>query len=474
MINKLSGLSDAKKNILGILLIATLAIIIYSNTFDASFHFDDTPAIVENYAIHRFDLKEIFSTSSRPILDLTFALNYYFGKLNVVGYHLVNLMLHIANGVMLYFILLWTINPPHPNPPPQGGRAGEGVPQAPQGGRAGDEVHQASQGGAAGEGVHQAPQVGRAGEGVFSAVNFRVPLYASLIFIAHPIQTQAVTYIVSRSSVLATTFYLLTLLLFIKAFDKKSGNSNPPIPPLGKGGEGGFAEKGGGGGFEEGKKRRDTFALRHKLYLVGAFLASCLGMGTKQEAATLPLMLLIYDFYFISDGDWKVFKSHYKIHLIMFSTLAVVLYLSFSGLMTYISFDYAKGIPMPQEEPITSFQYFLTQLHVIPYYIRLLFIPTNLNLDYDWPITRNIDLPTVFFFVLLTSLIIAAIILFRRARLISFGILWFFVTLSVTSSFIVIYDVIFEHRLYLPSIGFAIVIAFLISRISNLKIGGKV
>jgi len=420
MINKLAELSDTKKIALSTILIATVAVIIYSNTFYSSFHFDDTPAIVENYAIHRFDLKEIFSTSSRPILDLTFALNYYFGKLDVFGYHMVNIILHIVNGILLYFILLWTINPPHPNPPPQGGRVEEGI-SSPLGG--------------------SPPEA--AGEGVFSAnssINFRLPLYASLIFVAHPIQTQAVTYIVSRSSVLATTFYLLALLLFIRAFRFLSSSLVSRPSPF---------------------------------YIIGAFLASCLGMGTKQEFATLPLMLLIYDFYFVSKGDWKVLKGHYKVHIAMFSTLAIVLYLSFSGLQTYISFDYAKGVPMPQEGTITSFQYFLTQLHVIPYYIKLLFIPTNLNLDYDWPITRNIDLPTVLFFVLLTFIVIVAIKLYSKARLVSFGIIWFFVTLSVTSSFVVIYDVIFEHRLYLPSIGFAIVIAFLISRISNLKILGK-
>ncbi len=442
--NKPANVSDTKKNLFSTLLIATLAIIIYSNTFDASFHFDDTPAIVENYAIHRFDIKEIFSTSTRPILDLTFALNYYFGKLNVFGYHLVNLMLHIANGIMLYFILLWTINSPHPNPPPQVGRAEDG----------GSPLRVGSPPEAEGEGVPQGDV----------RVLHRIPLYASLIFIAHPIQTQAVTYIVSRSSVLATTFYLLSLLFFIKALDKRSKNNNPPNPPL---------EKGGEGGFEQRVESKDKDTLRQKLYLAGAFLACCLGMGTKQEAATLPLMLLIYDFYFISDGDWKVFKSHYKIHLIMFTTIAIAVYLSFSGLKMFISFDYAKGIPMPQEESITSFQYFLTQLHVIPYYIKLLFIPTNLNLDYDWPITRNIDFPTALFFVLLTSIIVIAIKLFHRAKLISFGIIWFFVTLSVTSSFIVIYDVIFEHRLYLPSVGFAMVIAFMISKISDLRIWGK-
>src|SRR4030042_4999434 len=138
VINKLAELSDTKKISLSVILIATVAVIIYSNTFVASFHFDDTPAIVENYAIHRFDLKEIFSTSSRPILDLTFALNYYFCKLDVFGYHLINIMLHIVNGILLYFILLWTINaPPHPNPPPRVGRAGDGVSPLP-GGREGE------------------------------------------------------------------------------------------------------------------------------------------------------------------------------------------------------------------------------------------------------------------------------------------------------------------------------------------------
>ena len=402
MLSKLSEMSAWKKHVLGIALIATLAIIIYSNTFDASFHFDDTPSIVENYAIHRFDLSEIFLKSSRPILDLTFALNYYFGKLDVFGYHLVNLALHIVNGILLYFILFWTIN-----------RVNSTNPKNPTNSINSNNSNNSN--------------------------NFRIPLYASLIFIAHPIQTQAVTYIVSRSSVLATTFYLLTLLLFIKGFQSNPTNSRNPI------------------------NSRNSF-------FIGAFITSCLAMGTKQIAATLPVMLLIYDFYFISKGNLSILKNHYKSHILMFSSVSIAIYLSFSGITTFVSFDYAQGIPMPQTEPVTSFQYFLTQLHVIPYYIKLLFIPTNLNLDYDWPITRSIDFQTVLYFLMLTMIFFIAVFLFRRAKLISFGIIWFFVTLSVTSSFIVIYDVIFEHRLYLPSIGFVMVIAFLISKISELSL----
>ena len=59
---------------------------------------------------------------------------------------------------------------------------------------------------------------------------------------------------------------------------------------------------------------------------------------------------------------------------------------------------------MPYDEPVSSIQYFMTQLHVILYYIKLLFMPTNLNLDYDWPITRHPDLTTLLFFILLSSI----------------------------------------------------------------------
>jgi len=204
--------------------------------------------------------------------------------------------------------------------------------------------------------------------------------------------------------------------------------------------------------------------------LGGAFIASCLGMGSKQIAATLPFMLLLYDFYFLSDGSLNTLKRRFSVHLAMFLSIGIVVYYSFSGIQEFITFDYAKGIHMPQGEPVTSLQYFLTQLHVIPYYVKLLFIPTNLNLDYDWPITRHMDFLTAVYFLLLASLVVSAIRLFQRNRLVSFGILWFFLALTVESSFLVIYDVIFEHRLYLPSIGFAVIMATMINKISDMKI----
>jgi tetratricopeptide (TPR) repeat protein len=128
---------------------------------------------------------------------------------------------------------------------------------------------------------------------------------------------------------------------------------------------------------------------------------------------------------------------------------------------------------------MSRLDYLFTEFRVIVTYIRLLFLPINQNLDYDYPTYNSFLNPNVFLsFLLLLSIFGLAVYLFyyskkpsslpnRQAsfnlhpstlRLTAFGIFWFFITLSVESSVIPIVDVIFEHRLYLPSIGFFVTI----------------
>jgi hypothetical protein len=94
----------------------------------------------------------------------------------------------------------------------------------------------------------------------------------------------------------------------------------------------------------------------------------------------------------------------------------------------------------------------------------------NQNIDYDYPIFDSFFSPAVVLsFLFLLSIIIAGIYLYRLSkrpeikdrfwlRLISFGIFWFFVGLPAESGIIPIIDVIFEHRIYLPSVGFFIAV----------------
>ena len=85
---------------IAITVISILSILIYSNTFDASFHFDDHDNIINMVAIRNLgNIREIYALTQRPLTQYTFALNYYFGKLNVFGYHLVNVFIHILCGI---------------------------------------------------------------------------------------------------------------------------------------------------------------------------------------------------------------------------------------------------------------------------------------------------------------------------------------------------------------------------------------
>src|SRR3989338_7712319 len=149
-------------------LIAILTLIVYSNTFHVSFHFDDTPQIVENYQIRNLDNMLDILKDQRGLAMATFAINYAIGGLNVMGYHIVNLAIHIMNGMMVYFLVFITLR-----------------------------------------GILGAD---------FKSVDRakRIAIYTALLFAVHPIQTQAVTYIVQRMEILASMFMLIGILFFIK------------------------------------------------------------------------------------------------------------------------------------------------------------------------------------------------------------------------------------------------------------------
>ncbi len=361
------------------ILIAITALLIYSNTFSFPFHFDDTSSITENDKIRV--LSNFLDTSgTRYIGELSFALNYYFGEFNVFGYHLVNIIIHIINGILIWWLVNLTFKTP----------------------------------------VMQRQPVNL-------QVSSLIALAASLIFITHPIQTQAVTYIVQRFASLATLFYLLSLVLFVR-WRLSSGSG-----------------------------------YRAALYLF-SLLSVVLSMKTKEMSFTLPFIILLYEFFFFRARLRKVY------FLIPYLLTLLIIPLSIIGIGSHKPVgDIVGGLgeAARETELISRGSYLLTQFRVIVTYIRLLFLPVNQNLDYDYPVYHAFFIPGVFlsFLFLLFLIGLGVYLLIRSQRngngyapLISFGIFWFFITLSVESSIIPIRDVIFEHRLYLPAVG--AVIAF--------------
>ncbi|MFH0731927.1 MAG: tetratricopeptide repeat protein, partial [Candidatus Omnitrophota bacterium] len=243
-----------------------------------------------------------------------------------------------------------------------------------------------------------------------------IALFTTLIFVSHPIQTQAVTYIIQRATSLATLFYVLSLAFYVKFRLLQC---------------------------EENKSR-----IRFSYYAL-SFLALILAMFSKEMTITLPFVILLYELCFFKDKriEWKPVIPFFVTLLIIPITMAATKSVDFHQ-MRLVRETGLGALPS---------NYLLTQFRVIVTYIRLLFIPVNQNLDYDYSVSKTLfDLPTLFSLSLLAIILIAAVKIFRRYRLISFGIFFFFLTLLPESSIIPIQDIIFEHRLYLPMAGFAV------------------
>ena len=374
------------------LLISFLVFLIYSNTFDAPFQFDDTPNILENPNIK--DLGNFSKLSgARYIGDLSFAINYAFGGVNVFGYHLVNILIHILNGILIYVLVLLLFQTVY--------RTGTGA-------------------------IHESPLHSDKRDDLLPSTLISCPppdpaapwiaLVVSLLFVSHPIQTQAVTYIVQRFTSLATFFYLLAVVYYLKS---RLENQDRPI--------------------------------RFLYYGVSVFSAF-LSMKTKEIAFTLPFMLAMMEL--------MLFRSRINTsikRLIPFILLVPIIPLSRIEVL-----GEAEGGFLPRgTAEITRWDYLLTQSRVIITYLRLMILPFRQNLDYDYPIYHSLfHFPVLFSLLFLGLFLTTGIYLINHnrsltfhSRLIGFGILWFFITLSVESSIVLLPDMIFEHRMYLPSIG---------------------
>lgn len=171
--------SNAKLLLACFLIIGSL-LVIYSNSFQGTWVYDDFQNIVENSNVQPetldwSNLKRSFygtyepgTSFRRPLAYLTFALNYYFNGLAPFGYHLVNLLIHCLTAITLFFLLLNTL---------------------------------------------QLPVL----EERYHKTSYIIALLTTLFWAMHPVQVTAVTFIVQRMTAMAALFYLLSMLFYLKA-----------------------------------------------------------------------------------------------------------------------------------------------------------------------------------------------------------------------------------------------------------------
>lgn len=351
-----------------IAIFCVLGILIYSNTLQSSFHLDDRDSVFQNPTIVSLkNIGAIWTTwPTRFLTYLSVAVNYHFGQLNVTGYHIFNILIHIGAALCAWWLTLLMLSSPALRT---------------------DAIKDRSQ---------------------------LIALLVGLIFLAHPIQTQAVTYIIQRATSMAALFYLASLCLYAKAR---------------------MSAKGSG-------------------YYAGSLAAGVCAMFTKEMTITLPFAILLFEYTFMKEEgkktDWK--------YLAPFLALIVVIPLTMT-ITRSVSFKEMRLVsePLPIYSP---WQYLITQFRVILTYMRLLFVPIGQNIDHDYPAASGFfEFPTLASFIFLVAILATALALFKRYRLISFSIFWFFMALLPESSFIPIRDLTFEHRMYLATFGYALFLA---------------
>ncbi len=359
----------------GLAIIILLGFIIYSNSFNCSFHLDDFHNIVDNTNIRNLsDVKAWWNVyPTRPFAVFTYVLNYHFNQLDVRYWHLVNLVIHLINASLVWWLTLLIFSSP-----------------------------------------------AMKDQKIVRHKNM-IAFLTALLFVSHPLATQSVTYIVQRMASMVALFYFLSLILYIKARLGNNGN------------------------------------LSKYLLFAGSLISGILAMLTKENAFTLPLAIILFEFFFIRTKKFSINFKDYRVILLMAALLGVLLIIP-------LNYSFSIFNPIPPSKghayTLTPFNYLLTQFSVIVKYIQLLFLPVNQIVDYNFPISNNFfEIRTLLCFLVLLFLILLAIYLFIRNRIISFGLSWFFLTLLIESSFIPINDVIFEHRTYLPSFGFFLVLS---------------
>ncbi|MBN2010098.1 tetratricopeptide repeat protein [candidate division KSB1 bacterium] len=365
----------------GYLIVGSCSIIVaallgYAHTLHYGFHFDDMDDILRNPAIKNLaDIAAMWRYApTRVVAIISLALNYHFHQYDVLGYHLANISIHIITALVLWLFvrtILKTL-------------------------------------------------------GTLAQQDQRwLALLVALIFVSHPIQTQAVTYIVQRMASLATLFFLLSITTFALAHNS------------------------------------DNSIKRRNLLLACSFLSGVLAMFTKPIAFTLPFVILLYEYAFVPPENRWITHKRNRLRLIPIMALALIV----PALLKF-NFSVVFRTIIPQQGNTFSLngkEYLFTQFRVILNYIRLLLFPLDQNFDYDVRISTHFFDPAMLLsFAILSLLLAVSILQWKKNRLFSFGMLWFFITLSVESSIIPIPNVMYEHRLYLPGIGFFIAVLSLV------------
>lgn len=239
---------------------------------------------------------------------------------------------------------------------------------------------------------------------------------AALLWTCHPLQTGAVTYLSQRAESLAALFALATMQGFLLVV------------------------------------ARERVALGWVLCVLGTVA----GFATKETAATVPVILLVFERTLTRDDLATAWRARGRLHLVLALLAAVLAWRFIAPLL----FAENSSAGFGAHEFFGPREYARSQWGVLLHYLRLVVWPHPLVFDYGWPVAHGFGeiVPPM---LVVLALLGATLALVRRRHPLGAAAGAFFLYLAPTTSFVPVKDLAFEHRLYLP-LAAALVAAFVV------------
>jgi len=365
-----------------ITIIMASSLLVYANTLFNGFVYDDRGTIVENKYITTtlenlpsfftpsyFKIAELEATY-RPVATFSYHVLYAIFKKDPFGYHLASLILHIINASLVYCLI---------------------------------NILQK---------------------------NRMTSLVAALLFACHPVLTEAVNCISFNEDLLATLFYLLSFIFYLRV--------NP----------------------EDNMFKKSHYALSLVFYL--------LGLLSKEMAITLPVIIMLYDSLIrqsqITNGFLQQIVQTLK-HRIFF-------YLGYAALSLFYLWLNFVVIVKPAEAQQMSHGSLTERLLYLPHnivmFIRLAIVPINLSADYGFSYPKDFfELHNVISVIVVAGVLLSSLAVYKKQKAVFFGIWWFFLTLFPVYNVIEIFNPIADRYLYLPLVGYCMVLAFVLTDLTD-------
>lgn len=377
-----------------ILLLVLVGFTLYVNSFQNQMFWDDDDFILNNKFVHEWRYAPkyfsenliagagLLSNYWRPMLLSVFSLEWHLWSDWPAGYHLVNTLFHVANAVLLFFIVLCILK-------------------------------------------FAAKPSGLKSSWLAGLV--------SLLFLVHPLQTEAVTYVSGLGDSLSVFFIFLGMLCYLK--------------------------------FRISKKA----ALRSWLYFASLFMYA-LALMSKEAAIIMPFLILLVDFFFFNFSQAKLFQKQ-RLKKILKAVWPFFALACLYVLLRATALNFINTFNLYNEETLFTANFHVrlfTFFKILLVYVGLLFWPMNLHMErtvtiavsfFSWPVISGC--------LIFLGLMFLAVKQARKWPMVSFGVLWFFIGLAPVSNLLVpINGLLYEHWLYLPMIGVFLALLWFVIKIA--------